>query len=573
MNFDVSAAQQLKNLESLASSGADSVLDEVSRVRNSGPVSAELEFEIGQLLERLGLKHEAVEAYWLSVNLGRCSANSFERLARLYESLGYCGRSLWYSAMAEKLNKCDSSARQLLARTQCRVGKLAAGLRTYRGAMNLCPADGPLHSNYLFALLHDAGQSPARLKQVNERWCSLHCPASTGRVSFYNFPNPHRKLRLAYLCAEFRQSPAYHVVPPLIEGHDRDHFEIYCYHLSEASDEITDEYRRSADHWRDVAACDPDQIKERILRDRIDVLVERSGHISRPLGIEVCQRRAAPVQVAHLNYPCTTGCREIDYLVSDRWTSPDEGRFSAQYSERIVYRVPSGCLVYRPQYDAPGVSPLPARRNGYVTFGLFQRPAKVNDGVWDAISTILKSTPGSRLLVQHGDRELAEPGSVASRRVLRALGRRGVAASRVEFVGAKDKCDYPGTIAEADIALDSFPYSGEITTCTCLWMGVPVVTLAGDRHSSRVSGSILSRIGLEDWVAASIEDYIVIATAKAAGLPALAKLRSGLRQRMSESSVCRPEIVVRELEEGYRWMWRQWCASQTKALALQAAAR
>jgi len=573
MIVEVSARHHLKKIKSLASPGAAFVLDEVSKIRRSRPASAESEFEIGRLFEGCGFKYEAIEAYWLSVSLGRAQADSFERIARLYESLGYCGRSLWYSVMAEKLNNSDLALRKLLARTQCRIGRLAVGLRTYRRTMKLCPEDAELHSKYLFALLHDASQSPARLKRANERWRLLHCPTSPLRISFSNLPNPNRKLRLAYLCAEFRQSPAYHVVAPLIEGHDRDHFEVYCYHLSETSDEITGEYRKAADHWRDVAACGPDQIRDRILRDRIDLLVERSGHISRPLGIEVCQRRAAPVQVAHLNYPCTTGCREIDYLVSDRWTSPDQEGFSDQYSERAVYRVPSGCLVYRPQRDAPPVTRLPANRDGNFTFGLFQRPAKVNDDVWDAIAVILKSTPRSRLLVQHGDRELAESGSTARRRVIRALGRRKIAESRIEFVGAKSKCDYPGMVANVDIALDSFPYSGEITTCTCLWMGVPVVTLAGDRHSSRVSGSILSRVGLEDWVATSIEEYIGIAAAKAADLAALGRLRAGLRQRMSESSVCRPEIVVRELEEGYRWMWRQWCASQTKVMGLPTAAK
>jgi len=573
MTIDVSAAQQLESLKTLALSGADFALDEVQRMRSAGPVSADLEFEIGQLFELLGLKHDAIEAYWLSVSRGRRHADGYERLARLYESLGYCGRAMWYSAKAQKLNRFDSPVLQLLARTQCRAGKVPGSLRTYRRAIRLCPADAKLHSSQLFALLHDFGQSPADLKQANEQWCLQHCSASPDSVSFSNLPYPHRKLRVAYLCAEFRRSPAYHVVLPLIEGHDRDNFEIYCYHLSETSDEITEEYKKAADRWRDVSAYGADQIKEQILRDGIDVLVERSGHIACALGIEVCQRRSAPVQAAHLNYPCTTGCREIDYLVSDRWTSPDQEAFSHQYSERNVYRVPSGCLVYRPQDDAPEITSLPASIYGHITFGLFQRPAKLNDDVWDAIASILKGTPTSRLLIQHADRELAEVGSFASRRVLSALGRREIEANRIEFAGVKNKCDYPGTVASVDIALDSFPYSGEITTCTCLWMGVPVVTFAGDRHSSRVSGAILSRIGLEDWVASSTGDYIAIASAKAADLPALAKLRAELRQRMAESSVCRPEIVVRELEEGYRWMWRQWCASQTKAMALPTPAK
>jgi predicted O-linked N-acetylglucosamine transferase (SPINDLY family) len=123
--------------------------------------------------------------------------------------------------------------------------------------------------------------------------------------------------------------------------------------------------------------------------------------------------------------------------------------------------------------------------------------------------------------------------------------------------------EYFDVLASVDIALDTFPYSGTTTTCACLWMGVPVVTFSGDRHSSRVSGAILSRMGMEDWVAHSLDEYVDIAVSKASNIEALAAVRAGLRERMANSSVCRPEIVVRELEEAYRWMWRQWCASQT----------
>jgi protein O-GlcNAc transferase len=267
------------------------------------------------------------------------------------------------------------------------------------------------------------------------------------------------------------------------------------------------------------------------------------------------------VQVAYPNYPCTTGCKEIDFFISDRWTTPDEG-FERQYSEKEVYRIPSGYVIYMPPENTPGISELPARRNGYVTFGLFQRAVKYSESLWDAIAEILRRTPRSRLLVQHASRDLDEPGTWIRNLITDALGDRGIEAERIDFVGTKGVHEHLEVVSRVDIALDSFHYSGQTTTCASLWMGVPVVSLGGDCHASRVGYALLSRIGLSDWAATSLEEYIQIGVSKARDVEGMDALRAGLRERMARSSVCRPEIVVREIEDGYRWMWRRWCAAK-----------
>jgi protein O-GlcNAc transferase len=525
---------------------------------------------MGQILELQKDWTGAVDAYWRSINLDENKVESYERLAALYSRLRYLGRSCWYAAQAAKLRGFDAGSLDVLARAQYQAGKVSASLRTFRAAMSRSPADAALHSRYLFTLLHSAVQSPASLRRAHENWFKMHGPPSPGVPDFKNLPDPSRKLRLGYVSSDFYQSPDWHFFWPVLRNHDRQRFTIYCYHSANIIDPVTKEFKKIVDRWRDVGGLQPAKIRAQIQRDRIDVLVERSVHFAPWQAGTVFHSRAAPIQVAYLSYPCTTGCRQIDYFVTDHWLSPrlsprlsPNDRFARQYSEPSLYNLPSGSILYEPDPRAPEVDELPASRNGYITFGIFQRPAKFNNAFWDTTATILQRVRNARLLVQHADNELDEPDGEGRKRVLSALKKHGVASHRIDFSGTKDFLDHLRMLTTVDIALDTYPYSGTTTTCACAWMGVPVVTLAGDTHVSRVSYSILSRIGLADWASTSSKEYVEIAVSKAANFRSLARVRSSLRQRMRESSVCRPDVVVRELEQGYRFMWNQWCSSRT----------
>jgi len=248
----------------------------------------------------------------------------------------------------------------------------------------------------------------------------------------------------------------------------------------------------------------------------------------------------------------------MDYLLTDEWTDP-VGLTEQHYTEQL-YRLPSGYIVYEPPEMAPALTPLPALQNGYITFGLFQRPAKTNDGVWDAIGSVLRQSPRSRLLIHYVTRDFDNRDSRVRRWMTEALVSRGVDEKRIAFQGSLGLYEHLAAIAQADIALDTFPYNGQTTTCECLWMGLPTVTLAGEAHVSRVGHGILHRIGFGDWVARSIEEYAEIA----ASVPphALARLRMGMRERLLSSSLLDGPSVTREMEQAYRWMWRSWCRSK-----------
>jgi predicted O-linked N-acetylglucosamine transferase (SPINDLY family) len=292
--------------------------------------------------------------------------------------------------------------------------------------------------------------------------------------------------------------------------------------------------------------------------DRMDILVDLSGHFAfHRLG--VFAHRPAPVQVSFPHYPGTTGSDCIDYLLTDIWTTPQG---CEDESSEKPYRLPSGCLVYKAPPDREPVTDLPALSNGYVTFGLFQRPGKLHAAVWDAIAAVLAAVPDSRLLMHSSSRELDEEGSAQRARLLKPLEDRGIAAARVLFKGPRPTEQHLAIVAEADIALDTFPYNGQTTTCDCLWMGVPVVTLRGNSYVARVAPALLDRLGLGDLAADSADGYVRRAVELASHTEEIARLRRSLRERMKNSSLTDGSRLAVEIEAAYRSMWREWCRKQ-----------
>jgi predicted O-linked N-acetylglucosamine transferase (SPINDLY family) len=249
----------------------------------------------------------------------------------------------------------------------------------------------------------------------------------------------------------------------------------------------------------------------------------------------------------------------MDYRITDQWADP-VGLTESHYCEKLL-RIPGGYLVYQPPDDAPSVAVLPAAASRYVTFGFFQTPLKLNRGVFDALAATMLQVPESRMLFHYMVGDFDRPERLARQRIENAMDERGIDPARLVFRGPLPLSDHLALISQTDVALDAFPFSGQTNTCECLWMGVPVVTLAGARFSARVSAAILSRAGLSDWVATTESEYAEIASRQALNLPALLELRRTLRNRFAASPVLDGARVVRELEVVYRQVWRVWCGS------------
>jgi predicted O-linked N-acetylglucosamine transferase (SPINDLY family) len=430
------------------------------------------------------------------------------------------------------------------------MGLLDDALAAYRRAVDLRPDVSAAHSNLIYAMHFHPDSGPRLLAEECERWYQRHAlPLASTIRPHANDADPDRPLRVGYLSPDFRSHAVGLMLMPLLESHDRHVVKSYCYSTVLAPDDITALLRRRADEWREAADLTDGRLADLIRADGIDILVDLTAHMSENLLL-LFARKPAPVQVTYLAYCSTTGLRAIDYRLTDPYLDPP-GEPTPFYVEESVW-LPETYWCYQHFFQAP-VGSLPALARGQVTFGCLNNFCKVTTPVLAAWRDLLGSVPGSRLLLH------ANTGSHRGR-VHRFFAAGGVEPDRVEFVGYMPFANYCLLYQQIDIGLDPFPYNGGATTCDALWMGVPVVSLAGTNAVSRAGLSILTNVGLAELVARTPAEYVSIAARLAGDLPRLAALRAGLRERMQASPLTDAPRFARNVEAAYRDMWRRWCA-------------
>ncbi len=436
-------------------------------------------------------------------------------------------------------------------------GRLAEAIAAYRASIAHKPDFAAAHSNLVFSMNYDAAATQQTIFAESRAWHESHAAALGRRAPGHaNARDPERRLRVGYVSPDFREHSVAYFLEPLIAAHDRAAFEVFCYAQVARPDQRTERFRGLADTWRSTVGMTDADLATAVREDRIDILVDLAGHTggNRLLAFA---RRPAPVQLSWLGYPNTTGTEAIDARLTDAIADPP-GPSDALHSETLV-RLPNGFLCYAPTADAPAIGAPPARSTGHVTFGSFNALAKITPAVVAAWARILLGVPGSRLVIKSGP--LADAATRA--RYLEMLAAAGVDAGRVDLRAWIDaRSGHLGAYANIDIGLDPFPYNGTTTTCEALWMGVPVVTLAGDRHAGRVGASLLTRIGLAELVADTTDGYVETAVHFAGDLDGLPARRLALRDRMMSSPLCDAAGFARDVEAAYRAMWRRWCAGQ-----------
>jgi predicted O-linked N-acetylglucosamine transferase (SPINDLY family) len=364
--------------------------------------------------------------------------------------------------------------------------------------------------------------------------------------------DPERKLRIGYVSPDLCAHVVSRFIAPVLARHDRDAFEVYCYAEVAAPDEITTMLRGYANGWRDTVGEPDEHLAEAIRQDGIDILVDLAGH-SASNRLLVFARKPAPVQITYLGYAATTGMTAMDYRLTDALADPP-GMTEQFHSERLI-RLPKCAWCYNKLADGPGVSELPASKAGHVTFCSFNNFAKVNEPLLRLWGRILQSVPGSRLLIKAN--ALDSPST--QQRVRDWASGAGIDQNRLDLCGWLSLAEHYARYGQVDIALDTFPYHGTTMTCEALWMGVPVVTLAGGSHLSRVGVSLLTNVGLPELVAESADDYVRIAADLGGDLSRLRGMRATLRKRMEDSPLLDAAGFTKNLEAAYRQAWRQWC--------------
>ncbi len=361
-----------------------------------------------------------------------------------------------------------------------------------------------------------------------------------------------RRLRIGYVSADFNLHSAAATFGAALLHYDREGFKVFCYanNRPDRLDAVTERFRKSVDHWRTITDLDDDAVVAQIQRDRIDILVDLSGH-STGHRLGVFARKPAPVQCTGWGYICGVGLPAIDYLVIDPVILPESER--PLFTEQVL-DLPCGVHL-QPLGHWPEVGPLPALEKGYLTFGAFHRSNKLQPEVLDLWARLLLELPEARLLIKL-PKERLDYYEGAYRQ---ALARRSVDPARLEVRGATVQWAHLDTFNEVDISLDPFPHGGGVTALESLRMGVPVLAYRVESITGRLSASFCRTLGLEDWVAHGADDYLAIAKAQEKDLYGLARLREGLRRRFDDSILGNHALYMDHLQGRYREMWRRWC--------------
>lgn len=390
---------------------------------------------------------------------------------------------------------------------------------------------------------------------VSRQWeeCFLR-NRTQSTYSFCNSPDPHRPLRVGFVSSDIRTHSVSFFLESILDKRNPDQLKLYGYGNVTRPDETTRRLRMKMDGYHSIRQVSETRIRDWIREDRIDILIDLNGHTGDSRH-DLFYPRSAPVQVTYLGYPDTTGLRSIDYRITDEICDPPGSE--EFHSESLAY-MPNGFLCYSPPAYAPPVADSPYQQNGYITFGSFNNSRKTTYLVRGLWAEVLKAVPDSRLLLKFkggSDPELQQY-------FLEDFKKVGIESDRIEFLPHLSSVEHLKAYSRFDIMLDTYPYNGTTTTCESLWMGVPVVTLAGEIHASRVSKSILHRLGLDVFAATDPHEYVTKAAALAANHEARQTIRQTMRQRMQSSSLGNPALFCPEFQAILREMWHVWCRQQ-----------
>jgi predicted O-linked N-acetylglucosamine transferase (SPINDLY family) len=501
----------------------------------------------GVLLQRLQ-HEEAAAAFRAALELDPENGESLVGLASALKATGPLSEAETVARRAIACGEDGVSAHSTLGHILQLQGRTEEALRSFRKALERDPDDVLAGSGLLFCETHSRHASPAALfqshreygKRLERRIAPLHHDRRLRRHA--GAP------RLGFVSGDLRAHAVAHFIAPFLFELASRGFELHAYSTIPSNDHVTDHLRQAFASWTPAHGLSDEELVQRIVADRIDILFDLSGHTAHH-RLPVFARRAAPVQASWIGYPGTTGLTRMDYFLCNGMLAPP-GLMDAQFTESLL-RLPFS-TVFEPFRSEPSVAPLPALSNGHVTFGSFNRLSKVTAEVLALWARILHAVPDARLLVA------AIPDAPARERLLEAFAGQGIAPSRL-ILHERARFDrYLELHGAVDLLLDTFPYAGGTSTCFAQWMGVPTLTLAGETMQARVGASLMAHVGLHAFIATTQDDYLERAIRWSSRIPRLAEIRASLRGRVAVG-LSDARRVVDGLEVALHGMWRRWC--------------
>jgi protein O-GlcNAc transferase len=541
-------------------------MDEFRLAVKLKPDYIEAHNNLGNLLALQDQIQEAITEYRLALKLKPDFAQAHFNLGNLLGQQHQIEESINEYRVAIEYKPDLAEAHNNLGNAYKDQGLIDQALAAYRAALKISPHQNQVLSNLIHTMHYHSECSAGAIKTELVEWNRRHAEphkkfiqqhpkaktSPTGGDS--DRGDPERRLKIGYVSPDFRNHSVAFFLQGLFAAHDPAEVEIFCYADLIKSDDTTNRLRSLAHHWRDITNYKDPQVADLVRLDRIDILVDLAGHTANNrLLLFAC--KPSPLQLAYLGYPDTTGLEAIDYRFTDAYADP-AGEDESFYSEALI-RLPNTFLCYQPPDAAPPVGSLPAaNRSGVVTFGCLNALPKINAKLVELWAQILKRRPESRMLIKNSS--LADPG--AQSHLLQLFAACGIMSGRLELRGwSVTSAEHLQFHHQLDVVLDTFPYNGTTTTCEALWMGVPVVSLAGQTHMSRVGRSLLSNVGLPELIARTPEEYVDIAVKITGDLPRLTEFRRTLRQRMKDSPLMDAKRFTKNIEAAYREMFRKWC--------------
>jgi predicted O-linked N-acetylglucosamine transferase (SPINDLY family) len=528
----------------------DSAIASYRRALELDPRYAEGHYNLGNAWISKGLIDQAIDCYQRALALDPAMTGACNNLANALRSRGEPDQALTYFQRALALTPGDPAAHGNLGNAYLDKGQLDLAIASYRRALALDPHWISAHDNLLFALMFHPDTDRPSLFNESQNWNRQHAhPLKQLIRPHTNDRDPDRPLRVGYISPDLRGHPVGRFILPLLAAHDPAATEVFCYARVSTPDEITRQLRRHARAWRSIDRQSDEQIAQMIRDDNIDILVDLAMHTAGNL-LMVLARKPAPVQVTYLAYAGGTALDTIDYRLTDRFLDPDPA--DDRYSVEKPFRLPGTYWCYEPDIQSEPAGVPPVAKTGTITFGCLNKLSKVSPRALTTWADLMNRLPDSRLMLY------AHAGD--HRDLLRQfMADHGINPNRLDLVGKVPRAEYFDRYHRIDIVLDPFPGAGGTTTCDALWMGVPVVTLAGKTPVGRAGVSLLSHVGHPELIAETPDDYINIAIALAADRPRLAGLHRNLREHMRCSALMDAARFARDIETAYRTMWQTWC--------------
>jgi predicted O-linked N-acetylglucosamine transferase (SPINDLY family) len=538
-------------------------LEAMSAAAQRDPDDTEILNNQGFLLRTLGRAQEAQTVLRRSLELRADNPEAHKNLGLVLFDMGRMAEAEASARAALALAPDNLAALNTIGVALQDQNRVLEAIEVYRRVLEREPHNHGVHSNMLFAMTQLEGMDAQALFRAHRgfgQWLEAQPQLPAAHA---NSRDPRRQLRIGFLSGDLRNHAVASFIEPVFERlAGRPGIALHVYHNHAVHDHVSERLHGHVAQWWVTTGMSDAALDARIREDGIDILIDLSGHTAYN-RLPLMAGKPAPIQVSWIGYPGTTGLQAVDYYLTDRHILPP-GRFDDQFTEKLVH-LPMAAS-FQPEPDAPEVGPLPALANGHVTFGSFNRVSKIGRAVAAGWGRLLRALPDSTLLLA------GLPADGGAEQLLGWLAEEGVDAARVRLHPRCGLREYLALHNRIDIVLDSFPYSGGTTTMHALWMGVPILTVAGATAAGRQTSCILEHLGLQQFIAVDAADLEHKGLAVCRDLDALAALRAGLRQRFRERWTGQPDVLADSLEDALRIMWRRWCEG-LPAASFEVAAR